>query len=95
MKKKSNEILELVIFFLLNNFWISLSVSLQMTDSTTTTDGSHIEKLYEFGERLSESKDKSQVNPRVLFLFIYLFLNFLSFKSFYNYVILTCFFFLV
>jgi hypothetical protein len=67
-----------------------------MTDSTITTiaaDGSHIEKLYEFGERLSESKDKSQVNPRVLFLFIYLFLNFLSFKSFYNYVILTCFFF--
>ncbi|KAL9392417.1 hypothetical protein Peur_016337 [Populus x canadensis] len=34
-----------------------------MTDSTITTiaaDGSHIEKLYEFGERLSESKDKSQ-----------------------------------
>ncbi|KAJ6402148.1 hypothetical protein OIU84_014269 [Salix udensis] len=34
-----------------------------MTDSTitiTASDASHIEKLYEFGERLSESKDKSQ-----------------------------------
>ncbi|KAJ6364272.1 hypothetical protein OIU76_029254 [Salix suchowensis] len=34
-----------------------------MTDSTITisaSDASHIEKLYEFGERLSESKDKSQ-----------------------------------
>eukprot|EP00258_Populus_trichocarpa_P051227 XP_024467246.1 apoptosis inhibitor 5-like protein API5 [Populus trichocarpa] len=28
--------------------------------ATATDDASHIEKLYEFGERLSESKDKSQ-----------------------------------
>jgi hypothetical protein len=31
--------------------------------ATATDDASHIEKLYEFGERLSESKDKSQVKP--------------------------------
>lgn len=43
-----------ILIFVLFNFR-----SAPMADSSD--DANHIEKLYEFGERLNESKDKSQV----------------------------------
>lgn len=52
---------------------VSLSVMADPSD-----DAKHIEKLYEFGERLSESKDKSQVpfppHPTLLSLLPFAFL---------------------